>query len=88
MAPPTNPLETCIHLRSKQMFYETATTRDAEHDAEIARRYGSWDTTSFWCQVTQTGRGPDEAVVGRRECCAKNRSCFLGIEGLARATIA
>ncbi len=82
MAKPTNPLVTCLNLRSKQMFYETPTTRDAEHDAEVERLFGACDTTAFWCQCTQTGRGPDQAIVGRDECSRAGRKCFIGIDSL------
>ena len=82
MAKPIDPLTTCIHLRSKQMYYETASTRSAEHDAEIDRLFGSCDTTAFWCQCTQTGRGPDSQISGRVECSKSARKCFVGIENL------
>ena len=83
MAKPTDPLVTCLHLRSKQMFYETASTRDAAHDAEVERLFGATDTTAFWCQCTQAGRGPDQAIVGRTECSRRARPCFVSIESLA-----
>jgi len=83
MAKPIDTLTTCVHLRSKQMFYETAGSRDREHDAEVERLFGPCDTTVFWCQCTQTGRGPDQAVAGRSECARAGRSCFVGISSLA-----
>ena len=86
MSKPTDPLTTCIHLRSKEMYYETATTRDPEHDAEVERLFGPSDRRVFWCQCTQTGRGPDAKVVGRSECSGLSkepRQCFVGIESLA-----
>ncbi len=83
-----NPLTTCLNLRSKQMFYETESTRSPEHDAEVERLFGSSDTSAYWCQCTQTARGPDSKVVGRSECslagCSKTgRKCFVGIGSLA-----
>ena len=83
MAKPVDPLKTCVHLRSKQMFYESASSRDPEPEADVARHYGESDTTSFWCQCTQTARGPDSAIAGRSECTERARKCFVGIESLA-----
>jgi hypothetical protein len=82
MAKPVDPLKSCLHLRSKQMYYETATTRSPEHDAEVERLFGACDTAMFWCQCTQTGRGPDDAIVGREECANSTRRCFHGVQSL------
>jgi hypothetical protein len=78
-----DPLVTCLNLRSKEMFYETATTRCPEHDAEVERLYGACDTTAYWCRCTQTARGPDQKIVGREQCSKRGRGCFVGIESLA-----
>ncbi|MBI4604532.1 MAG: hypothetical protein HY721_21430 [Planctomycetes bacterium] len=83
MAKPLNPLKTCLNLRSKQMFYETESSRSPEHDAEVERLFGACDTAVFWCQCTQTARGPDDLVVGRAECCDPARKCFSGLQSLA-----
>ena len=82
MAKAHNPLTTCLHLRSKQMYYEGAGTRSPEHDAEVERLFGPCDTSAYWCQCTQTGRGPDRETVGREECGRQSRKCFVGIESL------
>lgn len=83
MAKPVDPLKTCVHLRSKEMFYKSESSRDLEHEADVERLFGACDTTSFWCQCTQTARGPDSAIAGRSECTAQGRKCFVGIEKLA-----
>ena len=78
-----DPRSTCLHLRSKEMFYSASSERDPEHDAAIEKNYGACDTTAFWCQCTQTGRGPDQGVVGRAECSQRGRTCFAGLDSLA-----
>jgi len=75
-----DPRVICLNLRSKEMYYESATSRSAEHDAEVERLFGAADTRQCWCQCTQTGRGPDSGVVGVKECAAAQRACFVGID--------
>lgn len=77
-----DPLQTCVHLRAKHMFYETSTTRAAGHDAEVERLFGACDTTQYWCSCTQGGRGPDQEPAGSGECSLRGRSCFVGIADL------
>ena len=78
-----DPLITCLHLRSKEMFYSASTPPDREHEAAVEKNYGACDTTAFWCQSTQTGRGPDQEVVGRVECSRRGRKCFSGLDSLS-----
>jgi hypothetical protein len=81
---PFDPLSTCVHLRCKQMLYGGGKT--AEEQEEIDRHYGPCDTTAYWCDRTQTGRGPDDRPSSREECSAKRcagRSCFVGIGDLS-----
>ena len=72
-----DPLKICVHLRSKQMAYDIdASEKDQE---EIEKYYGRCDTTAYWCDCTQTGRGPDDERVNLEACSSKHRSCFAGI---------
>ncbi len=73
----------CLNLRSKDMFYKHPASVDAEHEAVVARLYGTADTKAYWCQCTQTGRGPDDRPVNKGECSKAERKCFLGLDHLA-----
>ncbi len=66
----------CLNLRYKQMFYKDVSAPPTEDEKEIARVYGSWDTTACWCSRTQDGRGPDEGPVTKEACSRKGRSCY------------
>lgn len=70
-----DPQTTCLKLRCKQMFYEEKDEAALEHDREVERAYGACDTTAYWCDCTQTGRGPDGQRVARSTCQA-GRVCF------------
>ena len=88
MAAKFEPLKNCLYLRCKQMFYQVEEEDSAEREAlearerEMERLYGSADTTVYWCQSTQTGRGPDDRPVNKEECSCMSRKCFQGIESL------
>jgi hypothetical protein len=73
----------CLKLRYKQMFYKDVSAAPSENDKEIARVYGSWDTTAYWCDCTQGGRGPDDQPVNREACSRAGRPCHVGLEKLA-----
>jgi len=73
----------CLHLRSKQMYYQVEDETDRAHRREIERLFGAADTTAFWCERTQTGRGPDGACCNRDECCRVARACFVSVDSLA-----
>ena len=76
------PIETCLHLRSKEMFYEVPSRAAEEHRKEVERLFGACDTTAYWCECTQTGRGPDDQPASRDACCRAGRKCFVGIESI------
>ncbi|MCZ6794688.1 MAG: hypothetical protein O7J95_13855 [Planctomycetota bacterium] len=78
-----DPLTTCLHLRSKEMYYADDDPDAEERAKEIERAYGSCDTRMFWCECTQTGRGPDCEPVGKTECSRSRRPCFVSIQSLA-----
>jgi len=78
---PESP-ESCLNLRSKDMFYKHATDAEAEQAAVVARLYGTADTKTYWCQCTQTGRGPDDQPVNKGECSKTGRKCYLGLHNL------
>lgn len=71
-----DPLTTCLQLRSKEMYYEVPGPEAEEHDEEAL------DARMYWCECTQTGRGPDGQPAGRRECARTQRSCFVSVESL------
>jgi hypothetical protein len=77
-----DPLKTCLHLRCKQMLY--GAERSQEEQDYLEKHYGKCDTTVYWCDRTQTGRGPDQQRANSTEC-TKERPCFVGIESLKEA---
>jgi hypothetical protein len=61
----------CCHLRSKGMYvYADATS--GEFDADD-------DHSVYWCQKTMKNFGPDDDMVGGRECRDASRSCYESI---------
>ena len=70
-----DPALFCLHLRSKQMTYEV-------EDRRADRAADPFDATPYWCDATQTGRGPDEMPVSCRDC-LPGRSCYAGIDSIA-----
>jgi len=75
-----DPKTHCQNLRCKEMYAHGP--RDGEREARDAELYGSYDATAFWCQLTQTARGPDgERVNGGG--CGRGRTCFVGLEDLS-----
>lgn len=66
----------CAKLRYKQMFYKDVDGPPSEREAAAAATYGSWDTTAYWCDCTQGGRGPDDQPVNRDVCSNPRRACF------------
>ena len=75
MAPRFDPETTCLHLRSKQMAYEDPATAPMDEESSDI------DTTVYWCQCTQTGRGPDAKPV-RKDLCCPGRTCFENVSSL------
>jgi hypothetical protein len=82
MARKFDPLKHCLHLCSKEMFYEVEDAEADAHREHVERVYGACDTTTYWCQRTQTGRGPDEKPVSASSCAAAGRSCFEGLRSI------
>lgn len=72
----------CLNLRFKQMFYKDVSAPPTENEKEMARVYGTWDATAYWCQCTQGGRGPDEQPVNREACSRKGRGCYKDLESI------
>lgn len=65
-AEPTAP--TCRHLRYKGMYvYTDGLDREAHED---------YDNTIHWCLATLKDFGPDDALVGRLDCCNPSRKCY------------
>jgi hypothetical protein len=58
----------CCHLRNKGMYvYTDGTCEDAADD---------YDGTVYWCLKTMKSFGPDDDMVGGRECRDSSRSCY------------
>lgn len=74
------PKTHCQQLRCKEMF--ASQPRDVEREAEVAALYGTSKATAFWCQTTQTARGPDDQRVDDGRCLA-GRRCFVGLDQLS-----
>lgn len=74
-----DPRKHCQNLRCKEMYAQAPP--DPEREARDAELYGVPDGTAFWCQITQTARGPDGERV-KADICSSARSCFVGIEDL------
>ena len=64
-----DPHKMCMHLRWKQMFYQDPDAPEKEENET------DLDTRQYWCELTQTGRGPDEQPVARKECCPGRACC-------------
>jgi hypothetical protein len=63
----TQLLVPCRHLRSKGMYvYTDGLTEETEDD---------FDSTAYWCLKTMKTFGPDDNMVGGRECRNSLRSC-------------
>jgi hypothetical protein len=58
----------CRHLRSKGMYVYTDGSDEGTEEDD--------NSTVYWCLQTMKGFGPDDDLVGRRECCAPSRSCY------------
>ena len=73
------PKNHCQNLCCKEMYAQEPP--NPEREARDAELYGVADMTAFWCQLTQTARGPDNERVSA-EFCSRQRECFVGIEDL------
>jgi hypothetical protein len=83
MAGSTPDKARCLKLRSKDMFYKDPARGPSAHDADVARLFGACDTAAYWCDCTQTGRGPDDQPANLKACSLAGRVCYVGIESLA-----
>ena len=82
MSSSLDPKSTCLHLRSKQMYYKDHDEEEAEHRREVERLFGACDTTAFWCERTEIGRGPDGESCNAEDCACATRGCFVSIHSL------
>jgi len=57
----------CSHLRSAGMYVFNDGSREETAD--------EYDSSSYWCSKTMKGFGPDDDMVGGRECRDPSRSC-------------
>jgi hypothetical protein len=60
-------LALCRHLRSAGMYVFSDESRDETAD--------NYDSSSYWCSETMKNFGPDDDMVGGRECRDPSRSC-------------
>ncbi len=74
-----DPKTHCQNIRCKEMYSQAP--RDQRWEEEMAEYYGSYDTTVFWCQLTQAGRGPDGERVDSG-LCLRGRNCFINVDEL------
>lgn len=58
----------CLKLRTKGMYIASVV------DPDEATFYDTYDTTAYWCALTQTGFGPDREPV-RADTCRGERAC-------------
>jgi hypothetical protein len=56
----------CRHMRTAGMYVYG----DRGHEAE------DYDSSSYWCTETMKSFGPDDEMVGGRECRDPSRSCY------------
>lgn len=71
----------CLHLRSKEMFYQEAGAPPSEYERAMqALSVAPPAAHACWCFHTQTGRGPDDQPAGEVACSDPGRGCFKGIE--------
>jgi len=62
------PASPCRHLRNKGMYvYTDGQEIDTEDD---------YDSTNYWCFETMKAFGPDDQIVGGRECRDSSRPCY------------
>jgi hypothetical protein len=58
----------CLKLRTKGMYIPALV------DPDESTFYDKYETSAYWCAMTQTGFGPDREPVRPDSCCA-NRGC-------------
>lgn len=61
----------CLKLRTKGMYLHPVV------DPDEATFYDKYDSTAYWCALTQTGFGPDGQPVRPDACCGERRCCAL-----------
>jgi hypothetical protein len=61
----------CRHLRSAGMYIYSDGSPEAANDG--------YDSSSYWCSTTMKCFGPDDGMVGGRECRDPSRSCHQPI---------
>ena len=61
----------CLKIRTKRMYVQTIV------DPAEATFYDAYDTSAYWCALTQTGLGPDRQPVRPDTCCDGRDCCML-----------
>ena len=73
----------CLKLLSKELFYKDMSDPGLEEVREVEKRFGTCDTAMYWCDCTQTGRGPDDQPANKQACSRAGRGCYVGLSDLA-----
>jgi hypothetical protein len=80
MPPRFDPTKICTKLRCKEMLIHVDNPEYGKDDLGL---FDPYDAVAYWCDCTQTGRGPDGERVHVDACsCGTTRSCFVNIESL------
>jgi hypothetical protein len=61
----------CMKLRTKSMYINSIV------DPLEATLYDPYETSAYWCVLTQTALGPDRQPVRPDACCAGRDCCAL-----------
>ena len=61
----------CLKLRTKQMYI------NATVESTDTTLYDPYDTSAYWCVLTQTALGPDRQPVRPDSCCEGRDCCKL-----------
>jgi len=61
----------CLKLRTKRMYIQSTV------DPFEATLYDPYETSAYWCVLTQTALGPDRQPVRPDSCCEGRDCCLL-----------
>lgn len=61
----------CLKLRTKSMYIRAAV------DPFEATLYDPYESSAYWCVLTQTALGPDRQPVRPDNCCDGRNCCML-----------
>ena len=80
-----DPSKICQKLRCKEMLIHVDKPERAEDSIGSNEEglFDHYDAVAYWCECTQTGRGPDGERV-HMNCCSQGtrRECFIDINSI------